>query len=305
MAAATSTRERLVTEAMRLFSEKGYGATSVSQIEAAAGLAAGSGALYHHFKSKEALLDAGIDRQLDRRRAMRDIRALFAGLGDLRSRTHRPRSLPAQRRRRGDRAAPDRRTNAGRPVGPARHRLRRARRGLNAELADWIAAWAPTLRERTATSSPRSGVNACWVHGSRPACSTSPRRESRTTDTWPSGPRWWPPASKRSPEDGPTRAVLLCRTVTYWHPESLRGHVVIVTGAARGIGKGVSAALLERGASVLLVDVDRDRLASTTSEFTDSGLPAEQLVVDLRDPDAAPEIVATALDRLGGAPTGW
>ncbi len=54
-----------------------------SQIEAAAGLAAGSGALYRHFKSKDALLDAGIDRQLDRRSAMRDIRALFAGLGDL------------------------------------------------------------------------------------------------------------------------------------------------------------------------------------------------------------------------------
>ena len=85
MAAAAPTRERLVTEAMRLFSTKGYEATSVSQIEAAAGLAAGSGALYRHFKSKDALLDAGIDRQLDRRRAMRDIRALFAGLGDLRA----------------------------------------------------------------------------------------------------------------------------------------------------------------------------------------------------------------------------
>jgi AcrR family transcriptional regulator len=81
MNASSPTRERLVTEAMRLFSAKGFEATSVSQI-AAAGLAAGSGALYRHFRSKDALLDAGIDRQLDRRRAMRDIRALFAGLGD-------------------------------------------------------------------------------------------------------------------------------------------------------------------------------------------------------------------------------
>lgn len=80
-----STRERLVTEAMKLFSDKGFEATSVSQIEAAAGLSAGSGALYRHFKSKDALLSAGIDRQLDRRSAMQDIRALFAGLGDLHS----------------------------------------------------------------------------------------------------------------------------------------------------------------------------------------------------------------------------
>ena len=35
--AATPTRERLVTEAMKLFSDKGFEATSVSQIEAAAG----------------------------------------------------------------------------------------------------------------------------------------------------------------------------------------------------------------------------------------------------------------------------
>lgn len=81
--AAGSTRERLVTEAMKLFSDRGFEATSVSQIEAAAGLSAGSGALYRHFKSKDALLTAGIDRQLDRRSAMQDIRALFAGLGDL------------------------------------------------------------------------------------------------------------------------------------------------------------------------------------------------------------------------------
>jgi AcrR family transcriptional regulator len=81
----TSTKERLVSEAMRLFSEQGYQATSISQIEKAAGLVPGCGALYNHFKSKEALLTAGIDRQLDRRRAMHDISALFAGQGDLRT----------------------------------------------------------------------------------------------------------------------------------------------------------------------------------------------------------------------------
>jgi len=36
--------------------------------------------------------------------------------------------------------------------------------------------------------------------------------------------------------------------MTYTHPDSMRGHVAIVTGAAQGVGKGVAAALLERGA---------------------------------------------------------
>lgn len=81
----STTRERLVTEAMRLFSQQGYRATSVKQVEQAAGLVPGCGALYNHFKSKQELLTAVIDRQLDRRRAMHDISALFAGRGDLRT----------------------------------------------------------------------------------------------------------------------------------------------------------------------------------------------------------------------------
>lgn len=58
------TRVRLIAEAMRLFGEQGYAATSIAQIEAAAGLAPGSGSLYKHFGSKEELLAAGLDRLL-------------------------------------------------------------------------------------------------------------------------------------------------------------------------------------------------------------------------------------------------
>lgn len=82
---ALATRDRLIDEAMRLFGEQGYRATSVAQIEAASGLTPGSGGLYHHFRSKETLLEAGIDRHLDRMNALRDIRQIFEGLTDLRS----------------------------------------------------------------------------------------------------------------------------------------------------------------------------------------------------------------------------
>lgn len=59
-----TTRDRLLTEGMRLFGERGYTATSIAQIEAAAGLSPGSGSLYKHFRSKQALLTAGLDRLL-------------------------------------------------------------------------------------------------------------------------------------------------------------------------------------------------------------------------------------------------
>lgn len=50
---------------MRLFAEKGYERTSIADIQAAAGLTPGSGALYKHFPSKEALLEAGVAEFID------------------------------------------------------------------------------------------------------------------------------------------------------------------------------------------------------------------------------------------------
>lgn len=180
MTAPAPTRERLVTEAMRLFSTKGYEATSVSQIEAAAGLAAGSGALYHHFKSKEALLDAGIDRQLDRRRAMHDIRTLFAGLGDLRAElTVLGRYLLTVVDEEIELLQIAARTPAGRSA-----RLDTAYAalvdGLNGELADWISAWGPALTKPDCAVLAALGVNG--ILGARFATSLFHQPETRIPD---------------------------------------------------------------------------------------------------------------------------
>ncbi|MFB4299149.1 TetR/AcrR family transcriptional regulator [Actinomadura sp. NTSP31] len=58
---ADGTRERIITEALRLFAEKGYAATSIGAIEQAAGLSPRSGALYTHFRSKEEVMSAAVD----------------------------------------------------------------------------------------------------------------------------------------------------------------------------------------------------------------------------------------------------
>lgn len=154
------TRDRLVTEAMRLFGEQGYQATSITQIEAAAGLAPGSGALYHHFKSKEALLEAGIDRQLDRRRAMHDIRTLFAGLGDLR--------IELTMLGRYVLTVLDEETQllqiAARTPPEQSPRLNNAYAalidGLHAEVADWIKGWAPKISKPDAAAIAAIGVDS-------------------------------------------------------------------------------------------------------------------------------------------------
>jgi len=158
--AEVTTRERLVSEAMRLFSQQGYKGTSVAQIEAAAGLAPGSGALYHHFKTKDALLEAGVDRQLDRRSAMRDIRALFGGLNDLSTElTLLGRYLLTVLDDESQLLQIAARTPAEQSA-----RLHSAYAalvdGLCAELADWVHSWAPTLTETDANTLAAVGVDA-------------------------------------------------------------------------------------------------------------------------------------------------
>ena len=84
----------------------------------------------------------------------------------------------------------------------------------------------------------------------------------------------------------------------YWHPESLAGHSVIVTGAAKGIGRGTAEALLERGAAVLLVDRE-ESVIEISDRFTSAGFKAHHCVADLRDATSPAHIVATALEKLG------
>ena len=86
---------------------------------------------------------------------------------------------------------------------------------------------------------------------------------------------------------------------TYWHPTSLSGRRVIVTGAAQGVGKGITQALLERGAAVLLVDRNA-AVADVAEHLAAEGHHAEYLVADLRDHSGYRRIVDTAVDRFGG-----
>ena len=85
----------------------------------------------------------------------------------------------------------------------------------------------------------------------------------------------------------------------YSHPQSLEGRAVIVTGAAQGVGKGIAGALLERGASVLLVDNNADVIDKTVGEFASAGWVSESLVTDLRDSASSQSIVDHALSRFG------
>lgn len=59
LAPRTTTRDRILTEASRLFGERGYDGTSTRQIADAVGIKQPS--LFHHFASKQAIMEALLD----------------------------------------------------------------------------------------------------------------------------------------------------------------------------------------------------------------------------------------------------
>lgn len=69
--------DRLTDVALRLFHERGYDATSMADIAAAAGLQKSS--LYHHVTGKAELLERGVGRALDALMAVLDEPAALAG----------------------------------------------------------------------------------------------------------------------------------------------------------------------------------------------------------------------------------
>lgn len=65
-AAATdaSPRDRILRAAMRCFAANGYAATTIADIEAAAGFSPRAGGTYRHFRSKEAILAAALEDEI-------------------------------------------------------------------------------------------------------------------------------------------------------------------------------------------------------------------------------------------------
>ena len=72
---------------------------------------------------------------------------------------------------------------------------------------------------------------------------------------------------------------------------SLEGKIGVVTGASRGIGRGLAEALLRAGARVILVATNEQRLEETTRLFTEQGLEATARRCDLEYAQQIDELV--------------
>src|SRR3954452_2390587 len=78
----------------------------------------------------------------------------------------------------------------------------------------------------------------------------------------------------------------------------LAGKVALVTGAARGIGFATARALIARGASVTVVDLDEEAARGAAAQLHDSR--ALGIAADVTDRAAIQRAVAATVERFGG-----
>jgi citronellol/citronellal dehydrogenase len=95
--------------------------------------------------------------------------------------------------------------------------------------------------------------------------------------------------------------------VGFLDPRTLRGRVIVVTGASRGIGRDIAVRAAADGAAVVLLaktETPNPKIAGTITETADAvraaGGAALPLVCDVRDPESVGRAVSGAAAEFGG-----
>ena len=80
---------------------------------------------------------------------------------------------------------------------------------------------------------------------------------------------------------------------------SMDNKVVIVTGAARGIGQAMVQVFSDAGAKVAAIDLDSSELEKTANELSSGGKKLLKVVTDVSDKTQVEEMVAKVVETFG------
>jgi 3-oxoacyl-[acyl-carrier protein] reductase len=81
---------------------------------------------------------------------------------------------------------------------------------------------------------------------------------------------------------------------------SIEGRAVVVTGATRGIGKGIAAVFARDGARVLITGRDEQAAKACAAELSAGGAEVSYLLADVGHRADCERMAQVAADRLGG-----
>jgi len=79
----------------------------------------------------------------------------------------------------------------------------------------------------------------------------------------------------------------------------LKGHVAIVTGASRGIGKAIARAFANEGSDVVLLSRHKESLDALAAEMSQAGLSATPIAADVTAESQVQRAVAKVVERFG------
>lgn len=80
---------------------------------------------------------------------------------------------------------------------------------------------------------------------------------------------------------------------------NLTGKCIIVTGGAQGIGEGIALRLAEAGASIMIMDLEKDLAAKTVNKIKANGGKAEFIFSDIKNAANAENVIKTTVETFG------
>ena len=81
---------------------------------------------------------------------------------------------------------------------------------------------------------------------------------------------------------------------------SVQGKKCIVTGGAQGLSRGMAEGLLENGAEVVLMDLQKEKLEQAVEEYCKKGYKAHGVAGDLSKKAELDRMFDEAMELLGG-----